>query len=115
MGAEHHQPGIGAAHLPVPAGIDQLEALFAEIAGIAQRRGRVLGAERADQRLQIDVEALVEALFDRLAIEVGEDQAGDDERRHAPQRGGGDQSGSERIEPHHLDLAVAKVVMQTLT
>ena len=99
--AQHHQTVVGAAHFPVPAGIDQLEALFAEIAGVGERLGRVFGAKRADQRLQIDVEALVEGLFGVLAIEIGEDEAGDDQRRHAPQGRGGDQAGSKRVKPHH--------------
>ena len=88
MRAQHHQAVVGAAHFPVPAGIDQLEALFAEVAGVGERLGGVFGAERADQRLQIDVEAFVEGLLGVLAIEMGEDQAGDDQRHQAPQRGG---------------------------
>ena len=62
--SKHDRPVLAAPHLPVPARIGQLEALFAEIAGIGQV-GRVLGGEHADQRAQVDGETLVEGTFDR--------------------------------------------------
>ena len=74
LGGEHHLAAVRLADLPVPAGIEQLEALLAEIAGVGEIGRCLLRARRADQRLEIDAEPLVEGALDGLAIERGEDQ-----------------------------------------
>ena len=94
--------GLGAVeprHLPVPARQRQLEQRLAEhLPGLLDRDVR--RGEVGDQRLEIDAEAAVERALDRVAVEPGQHEAGDEQDEDGPDRRRKKQPQRKRISAH---------------
>ena len=100
--ARRRHLGLGAVeprHLPVPARQRQLEQRLAEhLAGLLDRNFR--RGEVGDQGLEIDAEAAVEGALDRVAVEPGQHEAGDQQDEDGPDRRREKQPQRKRISAH---------------
>ena len=86
-GAELGFFNIEPRHLPIPPRQGQFELRFAKLSRL---KPRIVARRRhvSDDGAKIDVQALVERLFRRAAINAGNDDARHQQQRHAPHDGG---------------------------
>ena len=86
--------------LPIPSGIDALEARIGESAAERDFALRI-GFGRGDHAVEIDCQPLVEIALDGTAEIVGQQKAADGEARDGPHRRRQDQPSGERTTPFY--------------